>query len=364
MRSEKRRKRRNIPKLFGFVLLCLLLVGIGWIGASVVDLTKRMAIEMRTTPTPAPSAGIILAVTLDPSLPTPTPTEPLLRNGAQGAEVEKLQSRLKELGFYDGDVDGQFGNGTKNAVILFQSQHGLMADGIVGPATKELIYSANAQRIVITPSPSPSPTPDPASSFAAQVPLLVNKQNPIPQNYQTRNLVNMLKVCPADLVTIKGSEIQGEKEAVDALLAMLQKAHQDGITVWQVSAGYRSIAYQQELFNSKVAEYEAAGKKRSDAISATRLTVADPGTSEHHTGLAFDITVPGTTFKGTQQSSWLSANCWDYGFVIRYEEDKEKITGYIAEPWHIRYVGLPHSTIMRDHAWCLEEYLQNISKSN
>lgn len=362
MHSNKHNKKRSIPQTIGYVLLCISLVAIGWLGANVLELSKRTAEEMSLTPTPAPSAGFIQLITPDPSLPTPTPTEQMLRNGAKGPEVEKLQARLKELGFYQGEVDGQFGNGTKAAVILFQSQHGLEADGIVGPATKELIYSDQARQIVITPTPAPTPTPDPSSSIAANRPILVNRQNPIPEDYKPRQLVNLRQECPGDLVTIKGSDIQGEKEAVDALVTMLRAAHKDGITVWQVSAGYRSIAYQKELFDNQVKAYMAEGKSRSDAISATRLTVADPGASEHHTGLAFDITVPGTTFKGTKQALWLSAHCWDYGFIIRYEEDKEKITGYIAEPWHIRYVGLPHSIIMRDHAWALEEYLEQMDQ--
>ncbi len=360
MRSDRRKKRRNVPQTIGYVFLAVLLVAIGWLAANVSGLSGRTSEEMRRTPTPAPSAGSMLLVTLDPSLPTPTPTEQMLKNGVTGSEVEKLQSRLKELGFYTGEVDGQFGNGTKNAVILFQSQHGLEADGIVGPATKELIYSQQARQIVITPTPSPSPTPDPNSAFAAQLPILVNRQNLIPDNYKTRNLVYMRQECPSDIVTIKGSEIQGEKEAVDALVTMLRAAHQDGITVWQVSAGYRSVSYQKELFDNQVAAYMKDGKSKANATSATRLTVADPGTSEHHTGLAFDITVPGTTFKGTKQALWLAAHCWDYGFIIRYEEDKQEITGYIAEPWHIRYVGLPHSTAMRDNGWALEEYLEHV----
>lgn len=362
MRGANRRRRRNVPKLIGYVVAGAMLIGVGVLSANVLDLSLRTAEDMRATPTPAPSAGIIALVTLDPSQPTPTPTEPLLRNGAQGSEVEKLQSRLKELGFYEGEVDGQFGNGTRNAVILFQTQHGLEADGIVGPATKELIYSSQAQRIIVTPTPAPTPTPDPSASIAAGTPILVNREKLIPENFKARNLVYLRDECPSDVVTIKGSEIQGEKEAVDALTVMLRAAINDGIKNWQVSAGYRSVAYQQELFDNQVAAYVADGRKRSDAISATRLTVADPGASEHHTGLAFDITTPGTTFKGTPQSQWLSTHCWDYGFIIRYEEDKEKITGYIAEPWHIRYVGLPHSTIMRDHAWCLEEYIEHLSQ--
>lgn len=360
MRSARRRSRRNVPRMIGYGFLTILLIGIGWLGIRVLDLSQRTAEGMRATPTPAPSAGIILLVTPDPSQPTPTPTPALLRTGAQGQEVEKLQTRLKELGYYTGEVDGQFGSGTKAAVILFQSQHGLDADGIVGPATQELIYSSNAHKIVVTPTPSPSPTPDPSASIAAQTPILVNRDNPVPDDYQPRNLVYMKDECPSDVVTIKGSETQGEKEAVDALVVMLKAAQADGVKTWQVSAGYRSVAYQKELFNKQVSEYMSQGKSKKDATSATRLTVADPGTSEHHTGLAFDITVPGTTFKGTAQSQWLNTHCWEYGFIIRYEEDKQKITGYVAEPWHIRYVGLPHSTIIRDHGWCLEEYIESL----
>ena len=103
--------------------------------------------------------------------------------------------------------------------------------------------------------------------------------------------------------------------------------------------------------------YRAEGFTQEKAVSATRNTVADPGASEHHTGLAFDITVAGTIFKGTEQQIWLHKHCWDYGFIIRYQEDKEDITGFLAECWHIRYVGLPHSTEMRDRNLCLEEYL-------
>ena len=56
-------------------------------------------------------------------------------------------------------------------------------------------------------------------------------------------------------------------------------------------------------------------------------------------------------------------HCWEYGFVIRYQEDKEKLTGYLAECWHIRYVGLPHSLDMRDRNLCLEEYLRAVPAS-
>ncbi len=89
--------------------------------------------------------------------------------------------------------------------------------------------------------------------------------------------------------------------------------------------------------------------------------MAEPGYSEHHLGLAIDINVPGaSTFKGTKQCTWLHEHCWEYGFIIRYQEDKEKITGYTAEAWHIRYVGVEHSLLIRDLGLCLEEYLDGI----
>ncbi|MBR2288965.1 MAG: M15 family metallopeptidase, partial [Clostridia bacterium] len=128
---------------------------------------------------------------------------------------------------------------------------------------------------------------------------------------------------------------------------------------WQISAAYRTVAQQQTLFDRQVNSYiKNNGLSRSKAISATRKTVADPGTSEHHLGLAFDITIPGKTFGSTSQAKWLAENCWDYGFILRYTEEKQQITGFLAEPWHFRYVGTEHSRIMHEENLCLEEYLE------
>ena len=163
---------------------------------------------------------------------------------------------------------------------------------------------------------------------------------------------------PSSLVTVKGSDIEGDRTAANAMIEMFEAAKADGVTGWQISAGYRSYEYQQELFDEQVAEYRAEGFTQEKAVSATRNTVADPGASEHHTGLAFDITVPGVSFKGTEQSDWISEHCWEYGFILRYAEDKEDITGFVAEAWHFRYVGTEHSLIMRDENLCLEEYIE------
>ncbi|MDR0897390.1 MAG: M15 family metallopeptidase [Oscillospiraceae bacterium] len=199
---------------------------------------------------------------------------------------------------------------------------------------------------------TPAPT-------ARPLPLLVNADHPLPEGYVPGNLVRMRDYCDSKIVTIKGSEIDGDREAVDMLMAMLRAAIAQGVDNWQISAGYRSVAYQQTLWDERVYDYRQQGLSGSEAKAATARYVALPGSSEHHTGLAFDVTVPGESFPLTEQSKWLAEHCWEFGFTIRYTEEKAAITGIAAEPWHIRYVGQPHARILQETGWCLEEYIEN-----
>lgn len=352
-------KKASPKKVIGLILLTALLIAAVILGIRVASLVDMTYTEINATPTPEPLAGNVMLVTIDPNAPTP---EPVLRTGSQGNLVKDVQARLQTLGYYEGSIDGQFGSGTRDAVLVFQRQHSLEADGIVGEETRQMLFSAQA-RVNITPAPvTATPTVRPSGStpwvMANGMPLLVNRDTPLPEDYQPADLVLMADYCDSSLVKIKGSETEGERVAVDALMAMLQAAHHDGLDVWQISAGYRTVKYQQKLFDDQVKEYmNKNGLSKSKATSAARKTVADPGTSEHHTGLAFDVTVPGQFFKDTKQAKWLAENCWDYGFVIRYTKEKESITGFLAEPWHIRYVGTEHSLAMRDEGLCLEEYI-------
>ena len=231
-------------------------------------------------------------------------------------------------------------------MVWFQTQNGETPDGIAGAKTLALLFSDSA------PKAEPTPTPDPNA-----LPILVNRTHPVDASYRPADLVQLKDVLPSSLVTVKGSDCEGDRTAAQALITMFEAAKADGVTGWQISAGYRSVKYQQKLFDRQVAEYQNQGMSTAKAKSAASKLVADPGASEHHTGLAFDITVAGTTFKGTEQQKWLQKHCWDYGFIVRYQEDKEAITGFLAEFWHIRYVGVRHSVIMRDQNLCLEEYL-------
>ena len=294
-------------------------------------------------------------------VPTPTPsaTPAMLSSGSSGDEVKALQSRLQQLGFYSGVLDGDYGKGTRAAVKLFQAQHGLDDDGIAGQKTLEMLYSNDAQPMLVTPTPAA------VQVLAGSQPLLVNRQHPVTSDFAPADLVNLSEYCDSSLVKIKYDGTQGVREAADALLRMLEAAKADGITNWQVSAAYRSYADQQRIFDNKVKSFQNNNPdwSLSRCRSAASVTVADPGASEHHTGLAFDMTVPNTSmFLGTPQCAWLHEHCWEYGFILRYTDEKQQITGFAGEAWHIRYVGTEHSLAMQQSGQCLEEYLGEVQQ--
>ena len=355
-------KRKTNPKrVLGLILLGVLVIAAAVLGVRVASLVDMTYVEMRTTPTPEPVAGNVLQVTPDPALPT---SAPVLRTGSQGEAVKTLQARLQTLGYYDGEIDGQFGAGTKAAVIAFQRQNGLDADGVVGESTRSTLYSPNAEPYAPAETASPVPTSAVAPFVRADgLPLLVNREQLLPESYQPAELVKVSEVCGPEVATVQDSAMLGERVAVEALKVMLLAAHGNGLTVWQISAGYRTVEKQQALFDEQVREYESKNNlSHADAVSATRLTVADPGASEHHLGLAFDLTVPGAFFKDTEQAAWLAENCWDYGFILRYTKEKEQVTGFLAEPWHIRYVGVEHARVMHEENLCLEEYISRYGR--
>ena len=202
-------------------------------------------------------------------------------------------------------------------------------------------------------------------TLAGDWPMLTNREHPVGADFHPADLVQMTELCDPELVKIKYPETMGVRGAVEALVAMLEAARADGITKWQISAGYRSYETQEKLLNSRIKSYQKKneGWSRSRARRAALQTVAEPGASEHHLGLSFDINVPGASqFSSTKQCKWLHAHCWEYGFIVRYQKDKQKITGFAPEAWHIRYVGTEHSLIMRDENLCLEEYLEKYAQ--
>ncbi|MER1993784.1 MAG: D-alanyl-D-alanine carboxypeptidase family protein [Eubacteriales bacterium] len=277
--------------------------------------------------------------------------------GASGDEVTRLQQRLKDLGYLNGKVDGKYGGGTKRAVISFQRRNGLKTDGVAGETTLAKLYADDA---VAAPENT-----EPVDVLAGEVPMLVNADHPVDEYFVPADLVYLKDVLDKKLVTIKYKKTQGVRTAVEALQTMLEAAKEDKITKWQISAGYRTWDDQVKLLNAKISSYRKKNKdwSSSKARRAALKSVAEAGCSEHHLGLAFDINVKGAkTFSSTKQYKWLKENCWDYGFIMRYTKEKEKITGFTAEAWHIRYVGVNHAKYMQEHDLCLEEYIEGIEE--
>ena len=134
---------RNPKTKAGLAALAVLLILGGVLASRMVPTIQETRREMSLTPTPLPEMpDSVQQVTRDPSAPTP---EPILRSGSKGPQVTNLQSRLQTLGYYPGEIDGEFGAMTRDAVMAFQRQNGLEADGLVGSETKDLLFSANAK---------------------------------------------------------------------------------------------------------------------------------------------------------------------------------------------------------------------------
>lgn len=154
--------------------------------------------------------------------------------------------------------------------------------------------------------------------------FLVNRQHAISQFYvpQTRKVIG-----PGMSQTMR-------EDAAAALEAMFAGAKEEGINLAIVS-GYRSYSKQSSIYARKKA---TQGQEAADRVSAR------PGTSEHQLGMAMDLAKKGssqlnTGFGKTKEGQWVSANAHKYGFIVRYPQEYEDVTGYMYEPWHVRYVG-------------------------
>lgn len=182
--------------------------------------------------------------------------------------------------------------------------------------------------------------------------VLVNKENALPMDYVPANLV--VPDVPMAFSDTSLDKAHLRPEAANALEDLFAAAEADGMELAMVS-GYRSAERQEELFEAEVAE----DGSEEEALK----TVARPGTSEHQTGLAVDVSSPNygnqleTGFGDTAEGKWLAEHAHEYGFIIRYPEDKTHITKYSYEPWHLRYVGVEAATEMYNNDLCLEEYL-------
>lgn len=176
--------------------------------------------------------------------------------------------------------------------------------------------------------------------------VLCNKYNKLSSNYIPTDLVSVNDNYRTKNVTIK-------KVAYDALLKMLDAAKLDNVIIL-AGSGYRSYSYQNELYKNYV---NKDGVEKADTYSAR------PGFSEHQTGLAIDLANKDKSFlkDESDEYKWLFENAFRYGYIIRYPEGKQDITGYKFEPWHVRYVGIEVSTYIHNNNLTLDEYIARLN---
>ncbi len=155
--------------------------------------------------------------------------------------------------------------------------------------------------------------------------MVVNKTYSVPSSY-----------APGGLVS----------ECSSAFNNMQSAAAAEGLNLY-VASGYRSYSLQQSLYSRYC---NRDGQAAADRYSAR------PGHSEHQTGYAIDLNSIAYSFADTAEGKWVAANCYKYGFILRYPQNKESQTGYRYEPWHIRYVGTALAKEIYDSGLCLEEF--------
>ena len=193
----------------------------------------------------------------------------------------------------------------------------------------------------------------PAQAWASTVyessMILVNKEYGLPQDYVPSDLT------PVNITFAQGvveSKKQMRAEAAAALEKMFAAAMEVGIELVGIY-GYRSYYTQKKIYEKRL---EEVGEKHVSRYNA------EPGHSEHQTGLAMDIGCEGyldltERFAGTPAYRWIQKNAHLYGFIIRYTEYGEEETGYAFEPWHVRYVG-DEAAAIRESGMTLEKYVE------
>lgn len=193
-----------------------------------------------------------------------------------------------------------------------------------------------------------------AYQVASQV-KLINFDHP---NYEDPdNLISLEGLLP-ESVTINSGATRLAEPAALALKELFEAAEVDGISTFIVNSAYRDRATQQSFWDNRIAKNPSYG----DDVYANPVKTVPATASEHCTGLAVDIlcdSVPHGTadYKDTAEAKWLAANAHLYGFILRYPDGKQSVTGIMFEPWHYRYVGKEAAADIYASGLCLEEYL-------
>ncbi|MFJ8351859.1 M15 family metallopeptidase [Bacillus paramycoides] len=171
--------------------------------------------------------------------------------------------------------------------------------------------------------------------------LLVNKDYPVKKDSIRSDIINVAQ--NSELIrgyVVLDRNIRLSKDIVKKFLNVIDAAGKESVNHFLISSGYRDFQEQRQLYEKMGSDY---------ALPA--------GYSEHNLGLSLDVGSTQKKMEKAPEGKWIEENVWKYGFVLRYPKNKSNITGIQYEPWHIRYVGLPHSAIMQKKKITLEEYL-------
>ena len=237
------------------------------------------------------------------------------------------------------------------------------AQALPAPSAPAVVPSASpSPSVSASPSAASSPTPSPVASVAPTASSSPVKK-PTTKASESSSwkaadmsaaipLVSKEYRLPASYVPKQTGSWGLTPDPNAAMLKLIAAARADGVKM-QVRSGYRSYATQKSVYESALKTYSS--------VEQAKLYNAPPGASEHQSGLSADMwdgANRGYAFRGTPTDTWLAANAYKYGFIIRYPKGKTPITGYMDEPWHLRYVGVdvaaefgPNNTLT------LEEYL-------
>ena len=195
--------------------------------------------------------------------------------------------------------------------------------------------------------------------------ILVNKDMFLSKDYVPEDLVTMkaLKLDKQGNNTNGGvrrtnSDMQLRRECAEALVKLCDAARAEGHELYLKSA-YRSYRTQDTMYYNRLKEY-----------GYDDGWVTKPGASDHQTGLGCDVVPKNWTDRGMnekmakeEETQWMAAHCAEFGFILRYPEDKEDVTKINYEPWHLRYVGIPAATYIMENGLCLEEFHEQLQSA-
>ncbi|WP_222192252.1 M15 family metallopeptidase [Modestobacter italicus] len=214
------------------------------------------------------------------------------------------------------------------------------AEGDADPSAAAGPATTSPAAVPTTPStPAPTPTPTPTPTFDRTQLSITDPASPWVVVNKARPL-SPIAFAPTDLVPIGGG-YELRAEAAQAMDAMLAAAAAEGLDIG-VQSAYRAYDYQVGLFDAQVSRF---GEERAE------VQVARPGYSEHQTGLAADVGGGGcdieSCFATTAEGQWVAARGPEFGWLVRYPEGRQDVTGFKYEPWHVRYVGVALATEMQ-----------------